>query len=149
MITDTMKNFVRYRGLHPNLDTAIDWMQYNNLSQLPNGKIVIDGENVFVNIMDADLRKSDDATFEIHHLYADLQIDIEGEEYWECSSDDIAESNFDVTNDIGFFSGSAYANGILGNGRFVIFFPGEPHKPSCQTTTCRHLRKAVFKIKIN
>ena len=57
MIVDSFDYIACYKGLHPNLDKAIDWLNSRHaLDALENGKTIIDGENVFVNVMDADLR---------------------------------------------------------------------------------------------
>ena len=56
MIVDSFDYIACYKGLHPNLDKAIDWLNSHTLDALENGKTIIDGENVFVNVMDADLR---------------------------------------------------------------------------------------------
>ena len=57
MIVDSFDYIACYKGLHPNLDKAIDWLNSHTLDALENGKTIIDGENVFVNVMDADLRE--------------------------------------------------------------------------------------------
>ena len=54
MIVDSFDYIACYKGLHPNLDKAIDWLNSHTLDALENGKTIIDGENVFVNVMDAD-----------------------------------------------------------------------------------------------
>ena len=59
MIVDSFDYIACYKGLHPNLDKAIDWLNSHTLDALENGKTIIDGENVFVNVMDADLRDAD------------------------------------------------------------------------------------------
>ena len=82
MIVDSFDYIACYKGLHPNLDKAIDWLNSHTLDALENGKTIIDGENVFVNVMDADLRDADGAAFEYHRRYADLQIDLTGGEGW-------------------------------------------------------------------
>ena len=66
MIVDSFDYIACYKGLHPNLDKAIDWLNSHTLDALENGKTIIDGENVFVNVMDADLRDADGAAFEYH-----------------------------------------------------------------------------------
>ena len=81
MIVDSFDYIACYKGLHPNLDKAIDWLNSHTLDALENGKTIIDGENVFVNVMDADLRDADGAAFEYHRRYADLQIDLTGSEH--------------------------------------------------------------------
>ena len=55
MICDTLQHLVRYRGLHPNLDTAIDYLLTHDLAALPLGRTEVDGDKVFINLMDATL----------------------------------------------------------------------------------------------
>ena len=57
MVTDSLQNLEQYRGLHKNMDTVIDFLKKCDLTALPDGKTVIDGERVFVNVMEADLRE--------------------------------------------------------------------------------------------
>ena len=129
MIVDSFDYIACYKGLHPNLDTAIDWLNSHTLDALENGKTIIDGENVFINVMDAD-----------------LQIDLTGSEHWGWASEGTEQGEFDEAADCGFKSGAEHVGGVLGGGRFAIFFPGELHKPSCKTPGCDHVRKAVVKI---
>ena len=65
MIVDSFDYIACYKGLHPNLDTVIDWLNSHTLDALENGKTIIDGDKVFVNVMDAD-----------------LQIHLTGSEHW-------------------------------------------------------------------
>ena len=146
MLVDSFDYIACYKGLPPNLDTAIDWLNSHTLDALENGRTIIDGENVFVNVMDADLRDAEGAAFEYHRRYADLQIDLSGSEHWGWASEGKPEGEFSTESDVGFASGPEHAGGELGEGRFVIFFPGELHKPSCKTPGCDHVRKAVVKI---
>lgn len=149
MITDMLSQLSRCRGIHKNLDTAIDWLETHDFAALPDGRTAIDGEHVFLHVMEADLRNAQDTPFEYHHRYADLQIDLTGSEFWEWSAADEPESAFDDSADVGFVSGTAHASGILGEGRFALFLPRELHKPSCLHTDCTHVRKAVIKIEMN
>lgn len=146
MITDTLQNLSRCRGLHPNLDTAIDYLQRCDLAALPLGRTAVDEDRVFINVMDADLRPAEGAAFEYHRRYADLQIDLTGGEYWGWAADAAPQGAFDPAGDVGFAVGPEHSSGILGEGRFVLFLPGEYHKPSCIHGSCTALRKAVVKI---
>lgn len=148
MITDHLSRLGRYRGIHPALDTAIRWLEENDPAQLPNGHTEIDGQRVFINVMDANLRPAEGAEFEYHRLYADLQIDLTGSEYWAWTTRAEATGPFDETADCGFAAGPEESSGLLGEGRFALFLPGEYHKPSCISPGCTHLRKAVVKIRM-
>ena len=81
MICDALEHLNRYRGLHRNLDTAIDYLTAyhvaHDLSDLPLGRTEVDGGNVFINVMEADL-SPDSTRLEYHKKYADLQIDLTG-----------------------------------------------------------------------
>ena len=147
MIVDSFDYIACYKGLHPNLDKAIDWLNSHTLDALENGKTIIDGENVFVNVMDADLRDANGAAFEYHRRYADLQIDITGGEGWGYTTLPGEEAG-EFTGDIGFRTSPDAVSGTLGEGRFVLFFPGELHKPGVARPGCAHVRKAVIKIRM-
>ena len=123
MIVDSFDYIACYKGLHPNLDKAIDWLNSHTLDALENGKTIIDGENVFVNVMDADLRDADGAAFEYHRRYADLQIDLTGSEHLGWASEGTEQGEFDEAADCGFKSGAEHVGGVLGGGRFAIFCP--------------------------
>lgn len=146
MIIDTLSHLDRYVGLHPNLDVAIAYLQSHDIAALPIGRTEVAGEKVFINVMDAELRSSEDASFEYHRRYADLQLDLSGSE--ECGWMVLDEPNddFDAAGDIGFVDGEEQGSAVLGDGRFVIFLPGELHKPCCQHGDCTAVRKAVVKI---
>ena len=80
MICDDLKHLKRYQGLNKNLDTAIDYLQTHDLAALPDGRTEVDGDNVFINMMDATLHSDHGFHPEYHKTYADLQIDITGGE---------------------------------------------------------------------
>ena len=82
MICDTLAHLGRYKGLHKNLDTAIDYLLSHDLSQLPLGRTEVEGEEVFINVMEAQLKPAEDSCPEYHRRYADLQLDLTGGEGW-------------------------------------------------------------------
>lgn len=148
MITDLLENLDRYRGLNKNLDTAVEYLRSCDLSALSDGKHEIDGEHVFINVMEADLREAEGALYECHGRYADLQINMIGSEYWEWTDRAEWKEEFSEDTDIGLGEGPMRCGGMLGEGRFVLFLPGEFHKPSCISPVSAHVRKAVVKIEM-
>ena len=147
MIVDSFDYIACHKGLHPNLDKAIDWLNSHTLAALENGKTLIDGDKVFVNVMDADLRDADGAAFEYHRRYADLQIDLTGGEGWGYETAPGTEVE-PYQPDIGKKDSEDAVFGALGEGRFVLFFPGELHRPGVEMPGCDRVRKAVVKIKM-
>ena len=82
MICDTLDQLHLYKGFHKNLDTAIEFLAAHPLDTLPLGRTEVDGDEVFINVMDADLKPHTGSHAEYHRLYADLQIDLTGGEGW-------------------------------------------------------------------
>ena len=151
MICDTLEHLNRYRGFHENLDTAIDYLTAycvgHTLADLPLGRTEVDGENVFIHVMEADLKPGEGANPEYHRRYADLQIDITGGEGWGYTNEP-GEEVGEYTVDCGFQDSASVVSGALGEGRFVLFFPTELHKPGLVQDGCANVRKAVVKIKM-
>ena len=56
MICDTLDQLHLYKGLHKNLNTAIEFLAAHPLDTLPLGRTEVDGDEVFINVMDADLK---------------------------------------------------------------------------------------------
>ena len=147
MICDTLDQLHLYKGFHKNLDTAIEFLAAHPLDTLPLGRTEVDGDEVFINVMDADLKPHTGSHAEYHRLYADLQIDLTGGEGWGYTTLPGEEAG-EFTGDIGFRTSPDAVSGTLGEGRFVLFFPGELHKPGVARPGCAHVRKVVIKIRM-
>ena len=147
MICDTLEHLSLYQGFHKNLDTAITFLTACDPNNLPLGRTEVDGENVFINVMDADLQPMEGSHPEYHRLYADLQLDLTGGEGWGYETEPGTEVK-PYSHDIGFKDSPDAVTGTLGGGRFVIFFPGELHRPGIAQPDCKNVHKAVVKIRM-
>lgn len=147
MICDTLEHLSRYRGLHKNLDTALDFLSRQDLTALPMGTTPVDGEEVYAMRMEAPLHPAEGFFPEYHRLYADLQLDLAGAEAWAYASAPGAEVG-EYRVDIGFQDSPAALTGTLGQGRFMLFFPGELHQPGLCSPDSTAVDKIVIKIKM-
>ncbi len=150
MIYDVIKNIGKYRGQSIWLDKAISFLETTDLNSLPIGRTEIEKDKVFVNVMEANAREEDELQFEIHKKYMDIQIDIEGSENIKIG--------FDVNNvfqsykeeiDFGAVDCTESISCRLGNERFIICMPDEPHKPGIATSDNTYLKKCVVKVAVN
>ena len=131
MICDTLDQLHLYKGFHKNLDTAIEFLAAHPLDTLPLGRTEVDGDEVFINVMDADLKPHTGSHAEYHRLYADLQIDLTGGEGWGYETAPGTEVE-PYQPDIGKKDSEDAVFGALG-----VEMPG-----------CTRVRKAVVKIKM-
>lgn len=147
MIYDKIENAGRYLGISPNLDRAIHYMMDTDFSSLEDGKHVIDGNNVFVNVMHA-ATKAGKEEYEFHEEYYDIQIDIAGNEDILFSTEYQEMTRpYGKEGDIGFGTCRCEAVCHLGPGRFVVCEPKEPHLPGAAADGKEEeIRKAVIKV---
>ncbi len=147
MIYDTLENLNQYTGVFEHLDTAIEFIEKTNMATLPLGKTVVDGENVFVNVMEVEPQSGEGRTFETHSKYMDLQLDIEGVELCEVSLGEVdCAEEYDAEKDCATWNGETSCALVLGEGRFAVFMVEEPHKPNIKAEGYPKIKKAVFKI---
>ncbi|HEW2678990.1 TPA: YhcH/YjgK/YiaL family protein, partial [Streptococcus pneumoniae] len=103
MIFDDLKNITFYKGIHPNLDKAIDYLYQHRKDSFELGKYEIDGDKVFLVVQENVLNQVENNQFEHHKNYADLHLLIEGHEYSSYGSRIKDEAvAFDEASDIGF-----------------------------------------------
>lgn len=149
MIYDKLSNLGLYKGMNPNLDTAIDFITTHDLNELPLGKTVVDGTNVYINVMDAKASPVEERAYEIHKNYMDIQIDLVGVERidtGDCTKMEVDE--YDEEKDVAKATSVDLAQCLIGPGNFIICMAGEPHKPNIAVSEDTVLKKAVCKVHI-
>ena len=131
MIVGALEDLGRYRGLFRSLDVLIDWLDANDPASLPLGSNPIEGENVFANVMDATTRRPEDAHYETHRRYMDLQIDLEGSEAFKVAlGEQTLVEPYVEGDDFELVDAAGCIDGDLADGKFVIFMANEPHMPT-------------------
>ena len=78
MIFDDLKNITFYKGIHPNLDKAIDFLYEHRKDSFELGKYDIDDDKVFLVVQENTLNKEENNRFEHHKKYADLHCSLSG-----------------------------------------------------------------------
>ena len=128
MIYDKLSNLSLYQGLNENLDKAIQYITTHNLNDLPLGKTVIDGNLVYINVMEK-------RSFEIHKNYMDIQMDLIGIERVDTGDyHKVTIENYNQDSDVATAESDTLAGCILGPGNFIICMANEPHKPNIAVT---------------
>lgn len=149
MIFDKLINIGFYKGMNKNLDTAIDYILSHDLNKLPLGKTVIDGDNVYINVMDAKAFPIEERSYEVHKNYMDIQMDLIGVERidtGDCTKTEIEE--YDETKDVAKANSMDLAGCLIGPGNFIICMANEPHKPNIAVSEDTVLKKAVCKVHV-
>lgn len=150
MIYDYLDQIERYRGLHANINVAIDYLKTTDLTQLELGRHDVAGDKVFVFRQDNTLNAQPNNSFEYHKRYLDLQFLLDGNENFRYTRKAEGEDKpFDSESDIGFVTSHQAYDLELTDGAFVMVFPGEYHQPSQLGRGGSLVQKVVVKILID
>jgi biofilm protein TabA len=132
------------------LRQAIEHVKAHVSEETPPGKYDIDGNNVFYMISEDTTEPLAARRAEYHARYLDIQIVLRGQEAMTFSTRPAAgapDIDWLAERDIAFLSaGEQEKTVILNEGDFVVFYPGEVHKPLCAVGEPAKVRKAVVKI---
>lgn len=151
MITDSIDHLRRYAV--PKSDAILKFIAVHDCAQLPDGEMEIQGRQLFVRIMSYVPKPAAENRFEIHRIYADVQYLVSGAEMMQTArmKDLLSLTDYDPKGDYHFFKATgATTDLIVQAGEFAVFYPDQPHRPSCFYEGYKGMvKKLVFKIKIN
>ena len=146
VIKDSIDKYVKYCNLSKNIQKGFEFILKTNFENIPDGKYDM-SESVYMNVQTYTTKQ--DADFEAHRIYIDIQYIIDGEENIEVTPYSYCESSiaYDENKDIEFLSGTGKLHNLK-KGDFMILFPEDAHKPSLAVNNPQKVRKAVVKVKI-
>lgn len=148
MIKDTLKNAESYYNISSNLKIGFEWLRNTDLESISDGKYVIN-DNIYANVQSYDTKE--DAPFEAHRKYIDIQYMIVGEECAEFTDYKNCETviEYDGEKDIEFMECKGDKDKqILRSGEFFVFFPHDAHKPALDSGMKRFVKKVIVKVMV-
>ena len=146
MILDSIQNAERYYALNARLKKVFDFLATADVESLAVGRHDIDGDALFVNVSELELRPMEAAHLEVHNRYVDVQVVLGGEELfgWSNRRDcHQAEGEFDTERDILFYGDRPQTYYHVRPGQFTILFPEDAHAPMLGEGS---VRKLIFKV---
>lgn len=133
-------------------DKAFAFLKDNDLTKLEVKRYEIDGDNAYALVSEYLSKNEEDARYEAHRNYIDIQYVISGRELIGIApvsmKKDVLEP-YDALKDIMFLSVSQGNNLKADAGRFFIFFPDDLHRPSLKDGENSQVHKVVVKVKID
>ena len=129
-------------------DKAFAFLRDTNLLTLKNGRHNIDGDNVYAIVSEAPSKDYDKTAFESHKNYIDLQYVITGEENMGRTPVEslTVDKAYNDKTDIAFYKGDGKIYTVPQNS-FLLFFPGEAHRPNITPGGNEVVKKVVIKIR--
>lgn len=150
MVVGKISDAERYFYLHPLFRKLFDFVIQNNLANFSTERIVLDGDDLFINMAETDLKKAEDQKLEVHREYIDVHFPLTAAETCGVThlSDLTVDSDepFSETGDYAVYSEKARTYFTVHPGDFYIVFPEDAHAPIIGEGK---IKKAIAKVKIN
>ena len=150
MIVTEINNLSTYVGVNPYFERLINFLKTVDLGSLPEGKIDIEGDELFGNCFSyvADGQPGD--FFETHRKYLDIHLVLENTEDMAVSSvkSTTVSQPYNKEKDIELYEGRVEQLIHLKSGECLIAFPEDLHQPKVRVNDLP-LKKVVFKVAIS
>ncbi|MEO5602780.1 MAG: YhcH/YjgK/YiaL family protein [Cyclobacteriaceae bacterium] len=139
----------RYHQNKVRWNKAFDFLKNKDLSAIEVGNHEIIGKDVFAIVSLYNSKNHEDAQYESHKIYTDLQYVVSGTEYiglTDLSSTKV-KTAYNDERDIIFYDAEKGRNLTAIPGKFFIFFPDNVHRPGMKVEDNVPVKKVVIKVK--
>lgn len=147
MIYDRLCNVKNYLGIHENLDLALCYI-HDHWEDMPR-EIQLKGMDVRAFFNEYETVGEEEAFFEAHRAFADIQILRSGRERIAVSNVDCLELDREIPeNDFAAYHGREDVSLVMQPDSFLIVFPGDAHKLKMHLGQPEAVTKTVFKVRM-
>ena len=132
MIFDNIKNCKMYYGVNPKFEKAFDFIKKAMDENLEVGKYEIDGKEIYGIIQSYDSKLKENARFEGHENYIDIQCVVKGSEMMGVMeiTNAVISDEYNPEKDVAFYKDSETASYCkTKDGDFCVFYPHDIHRP--------------------
>lgn len=152
MIFDSAKNLDFYKslGVEGRYAKAVEFLKNTDLENLAPGKYEIDGKNVYANVTEYTTIPWEEAKYESHHNYTDIQYVISGSETMTYAPvEELKEKvPYNEEKDVVFYDNeNPGLKVVVKAGEYMIFNPWDGHKPKAAAGDPAPIKKVIIKIK--
>ena len=147
MVFDTLNQLEMYIPVLPSIRLIADIMDHDDLYDMAPGSYKTKDPKVTYKILEY-MTSAADCPFEYHKDHSDLMVVLSGQELMSTSWRELKKQSisYDQKTDTGYFNAEPISVLQASQGRFAIFFPGEPHKSGVAAGEPSPVKKVVFKI---
>ena len=146
MIFDTLDQLEMYIPLLPALRVVADVMDHDDVYEKEPGTYSTYDKKVSYTVME--YRTSQSRQFEFHKDHTSVEIVLKGQELMSTTWRELKRQceNFNSTSDVGFLDAEPISVLQATQGRFSVFFPGEPYKAGVSYGEPAVVKKVIFKV---
>lgn len=149
MIFGNVNNLKEFPFLEEQIKECFEYAENNDLASFEKGSHEIDGERLFVNIVEYITTTPENRFWEAHKNYLDIHVMLHGTEQIDLNfiqNMDVKE--FVEKDDFLPMDGEKNSSVILRDGDFLICYPSDGHRTAIAVDGPESIKKAIFKVQI-
>ena len=149
MIFANKNDLKDYPFLEEDIKQCFAYAASHNLAELEKGSYPIDGDRLFVNIVEYETTAASNRFWEAHRQYLDLHFMLRGPEQNDLNFiDNMEQKEYVPKDDFLPLEGDPNSHVVLEEGDFLICYPKDAHRTAVQVGEPTVIKKAIFKILI-
>jgi len=150
MIYAKNSDALTYRGIHPNLDLALEHITEDCLASIGYDRVELKGSDVYATRFTYETAAPEESFFEAHRKYLDIHIMLSGSERVEIAPPEkLTEFERTEANDFYAYRGEGDYKLVLSPGDFLVVFPNDAHRIKMRVDGPETVTKVVFKVRIH
>ncbi|RHR32886.1 DUF386 domain-containing protein [Clostridium sp. AF19-22AC] len=149
MIFGNIRNLSEYSFLDSQIQECFAYAKEHDLISFEKGSHEIDGDRLFVNIVEYTTTTPEDRFWEAHREYLDIHVMLDGPEQIDVNFiENMKEEEFQPEKDFLPLQGGANGHVVLDAGDFLVCYPHDAHRTAVKVDEPKLIKKAIFKVKI-
>jgi len=149
MIVDKIGNAALYYNAGPRVRKALEFLEKLDMAALEDGKVEIEGEDVFAFKVEYTSKPRSESAWEAHRNYIDVQFIVDGNECigYEYIGNLNVTQEYDVETDSMLLEGEG-SMVKCGSGTFMLLYPQDAHMPGVQDNGPCEMKKVIVKVRV-
>lgn len=150
MVFGNIRDLKNFAYLEENVRRCFDYAREHDLLSYEKGSHPIDGDELFVNIVEYETTTPENRFWEAHRQYLDLHFMLRGPEQIDVNFiDNMEQKEFVEKDDFLPLEGEPNSHVVLNAGDFLLCYPADAHRTAVQVGNPAVIKKAIFKIRIH
>lgn len=150
MIFGKRTNPEQYAALPKDILRVLDWAASHDLAQMECGMHPIDGDDLFVNVIEYTTKAPEERFWEAHRQYLDVHVPIAGLEQIDLAFlPDLQKEDYVEKDDFQPAQGDKAFSVTMQPETFLVCYPDDAHRTAVAVEgKPETVKKAIFKVRI-
>lgn len=149
MIFGNIKHEKTYSKIEDDLKVCFEYAKKNALSEFDKGSYQLDGDNIFVNIVEYETCGKEQRFWEAHKKYIDIHLMLEGSEIIDVGFiENLVQKDYQEKEDFLPLEGDPTGSIKLEEGDFLVCYPEDAHMTAIKVNKKSSIKKAIFKVRL-